>query len=128
MSLTKIARRVLLLCDNEGMPHMKNAVENEVIEFAKALNDSKEGNVNSVVVTKINYHTDGRTGVALKTSEIKFEVKCKNRWGWNEVIAMMPYITIIAIAITVMVLLSCRSRVSHTCNISTTYKAIVDKQ
>lgn len=128
MSLANIARRVLSSRDNEVMLHMKNTVENEVIEFAKALNGSKDGNVNSFVVTKINYHTDGRSGVALKTSETKYEVKCKNRWGWNEVMAMMPYITIIVIAITVMVLLSRRSVVSHTCNISTTYKAIVDKQ
>ena len=107
---------------------MKKTDENEIIEFAKVLNGSKVGNVNAFVVTKTNYHTDETTGVSLKTSETKYEVKCRNRCGWNEVIAMMPYITIIIITITVMVSLSRRYRISHSCNIPTIHKAIVDKR
>ena len=76
--------------------------ENDVIEFAKTLNTSKDWVVNNFTVTHTMYRTDKKTRAVLKTSEIKYEVKCRDRWCWNEFASMLPYVTIIVIAIVVL--------------------------
>ena len=95
-------------CHDKG-GHLKTQVKNDVIEFAKTLNTYKDGIVNSFTVTHTRYSIDKRKNVALKKSEIKYEVKCRDRLSWNEFASMLPYVTIIVIAIVVLLTVTYKS-------------------
>ena len=100
-------------------------VGDKVIGFAKTLNE-KDGWVNSLTMTETKYRTDASTKEISKESEIKYEVKCRERWTWRELFATVPYITVMVISIGMMVALSRGCTSDSACNISTTINAVVD--
>ena len=97
------------------------SIEKRVIDFATQLDESKNGGVIDFVVTRTRYHANGTA----KKVETKYEVKCREKWTWREIIAIIPYITVIVIAIGMMVTLSRGCASDNACNISTTIKAVV---
>ena len=99
----------------------RTLIEKNIIDFATALNTTKDGNVVRFVVTQ-RTTCDGNEK-ADKT-EIKYEVQCKEELHGKQVlVVLLPYITIIAISVLLIIsLFWVEPKRKYSCNVSTIIK------